>query len=230
MDKSDPLSDRAFCTSTLTGNNELTVAAHCFFNKTEMDYMNQRIASRNCEGDFVGCTQVFLGDSYLGNANLDYNETDYNYDEVENITSLYNVIDVYLHESYFNLHLPFYENDLAILILEHNVILSEYTRVARMAPEGCALPKNGTIIGWGKTSNTSLRSSPDVKYADIKVLDNANCARVLKEKNITLPISQGIICSYGETVNGSSPCQVRKNIKQFFSNLNRFFRVILVGQ
>lgn len=201
---------KAFCTSTLIGSKELSSAAHCFMNKnkTGLDFVKNLLLDTSCLG-YVGCTKVSIGLSYLG-------APDY---EDEEVMSKINIIDVYVHESYFDPNAKFFVNDVSLLILEKEVILDEYTNVASLASAHHTLSQQGTILGWGQTAFNANTTSSELRYGNVTILGHENCQQTLDYLNVTIQLSNGIICSHGVNVNGSSPCKVR--FQYFFSI--RFF-------
>lgn len=195
--------DLAFCTSTLTGSNEITSAAHCFTKRSAMDFTTNRIMSKNCPKDYTGCTKVYLGQSNI----MDYEDDD---DYADQLSNQINVKDVYVHEHYFDPSEEFFVDDIALVILERNVTFPNQTGsgVADMPSANYQLLPRGTILGWGKTSFGSDFTSYDLRHANVSILDHDTCQARLDSLNATLKLSPGNICSFGEDTSGSSPCRV----------------------
>lgn len=196
---------RAFCASTLIGPNEVITAAHCFFNKTQEDFWKNRVVSRNCGRKYIGCTKVIISQSFIDGQDLDYGIDD-QAEKEQCPDHEVNVVDVYIHEAYYNRHGKFFVHDLAILKLETQVF---NCTPSPLPDKSYNVSKDGNILGWGKTSNNSTLTSADLKIGNITVLNNTMCQQKLDDLNVSnIKLSPGNICSYGVTKNGSSPCSV----------------------
>lgn len=214
---------RAFCTSTLTGSNELISAAHCFMKRRAPDFMANQVMSKECQENYVGCTKAFLGQSDI----LEYegfeSDDQYDYeDDYESTRQSLHVVDVYIHESYFDPSLEFFVDDIALVILENDVSLGNFTNLATLPPKNYQPAGQGTILGWGKTQYKANFTSYMLKYANVSVIEVDHCRTILQAVNVTIQPTPGIICSYGEHVNGSSPCQVRHFIVYNNDDYNAF--------
>lgn len=198
--------DRALCTTTLTGNKELMTVAHCLLNKDYLgvNFTKSRLVKKNCGGNYVGCIRVSLGDSSTHDYGYYYYD---DYGEETNQGKFHNVTDVHIHQSYFDPNEMFFVNDVAILVLEKNVMFNEYVDNANLARANHYLPTQGTIIGFGKVQFDSTASSLNVQYGNVTILNRERCQKVLDNLNSTLSLPPGIICSFGGE-NGSSPCYV----------------------
>lgn len=207
----------AFCTSTLTGSNELISAAHCFMNKTALNFMTNRIARQSCLGNYVGCSKVALGQSNL-------NSFDYFYDyDNDDVPVKVNVLDVYLHESYYDLNEKFYVDDIAIIIMEIDVSFNNYTNNAILASEDYQLSDEGTILGWGKTNVSAKTGTSELNFANVAILDHVECQNRLNNLNFTTQLPPAIICSFGLNENGSSPCKVHcTSLQSHFESCSNF--------
>nr|XP_027214822.1 venom protease-like [Penaeus vannamei] len=91
-----------------------------------------------------------------------------------------------------------HENDFEILILDANVAFNEVIRPACLPFD---LRNNDfrntdlTVIGWGRTSTTSLRTSSVPMQADVPVVDTASCSRAYQRVESKPVVDQRHLCA-----------------------------------
>lgn len=70
-----------------------------------------------------------------------------------------------------------YGADVAVLVLDQNVVLNQYVGIATLAATGSNWVGRETwISGWGKPAGTSGSVSTQLLEAQVNVIDNAECA------------------------------------------------------
>ena len=98
-----------------------------------------------------------------------------------------------------------FHNDLAIIILDGRIAFNNVVQPAILSRER---PKGGEILkiyGFGRIgpTNTNPPNSPEIKVADLLVLNTESCTNVLRGFNVDLSkyVPDSIICFASATSN-----------------------------
>lgn len=198
IDTNSTNSESSFCTGTLIRSNQVLGAAHCFFNKTKSFYDNLLFQTYCNDMTLVGCIKVSIGDPNFSTT----------YESGAGDAEHINVIDIRIHETYFDQSKRFFENDIAIITLERHVDINNYTNVAPLPTHNSTLTDSGVIMGWGYTSyekylNGTPRSKA-INYGFVNILSSQTCQRNLTQDIGPLP--ESTICTIGNPSVGCFVC------------------------
>lgn len=114
------------------------------------------------------------------------------------------------------------QNDIALLKLKSNAILSEYVQLACL-PYGSYIPPNtiGTAVGWGVTSTENGTITDLQREVDLIVYDETACDETIAEvkKDWRSQLCAGDLTGEKDTCQGDSGGPLY--VKQTFDNVTK---------
>ena len=151
---------------------------------------NTVLTAAHCVADFVGkpqAIQVVVDRTQLSSAE----------------GKLVHAVGIVVHPDYW---LQSYENDVALITLDQEVVLDSYPAIASNSNYR-ATNTRGTILGWGYTSTTNSERSDFLKEAEIPFVDNALCAeRMAEDFNEQRMFCAGTLSSSKTSGDGVDSC------------------------
>lgn len=120
-----------------------------------------------------------------------------------NIVTKRAVSKVFVHEQ---AHYPPFNNDIALLKFNEALKFTDTIRPVKLPNPNTNFEGHMvTAVGWGVTETTD-KMSEELRYTELRVINDEECKNRSKESDSSLEITEGIICAFTHDEKPRSPC------------------------